>query len=227
MNCVHVVSNHCVIGICKTADSSLALHRPLSQNGWVVLLKRLPVNNEPDFASATAAAPGLKNPTQGISNVLAAIGTVWIFLMMMLIVADVLGRNFFDAPITGVAEFAARSVASIVFLQLAAAICAGRMTRSDFLLRIVGKRAPRVAKMLEIFNVLVGAFLFFALALIAWPALTDSVKSHEFFGVQGVFTIPEWPFRGLLVLGSLIAAVAYIACIPALLRQSGSTGVQA
>jgi TRAP-type C4-dicarboxylate transport system permease small subunit len=115
------------------------------------------VHNEPDFASETPAVAGLTNPLQGVANVLAAVGTVWIFLMMLLIVADVLGRNFFDAPITGVAEFAARSVASIVFLQLAAAICSGRMTRSDFLLRIVGKRSPAAFKALEVFNVVVGA----------------------------------------------------------------------
>jgi TRAP-type C4-dicarboxylate transport system permease small subunit len=99
------------------------------------------VSNQPDFSSETPAVTGLTNPLQGLANAMAAIGTVWIFLMMLLIVADVLGRNFFDAPITGVAEFAARSVASIVFLQLAAAVCSGRMTRSDFLLRIIGKRS--------------------------------------------------------------------------------------
>ncbi len=185
------------------------------------------MNNAPDFASETPAVAGLTNPLQGIANVLAAIGTVWIFLMMLLIMADVLGRNFFDAPITGVAEFAARSVASIVFLQLAAAVCSGRMTRSDFLLRIIGKRSSSALKALEVINVVVGAVLFFALAVIAWPALTESVISKEYFGVQGVVTVPEWPFRALLVLGSFVAAVAYLTCIPSLLRQPPATGEQA
>ncbi|WP_395057230.1 TRAP transporter small permease subunit [Polaromonas sp.] len=185
------------------------------------------MHNEPDFASETPAVAGLKNPLQGLANVLAAIGTVWIFLMMLLIVADVLGRNFFDAPITGVAEFAARSVASIVFLQLAAAICSGRMTRSDFLLRIIDKRSPRAVKVLEVLNVLVGALLFFALAAISWPELTAAVKIKEYFGVQGVFTVVTWPFRALIVLGSVAAALAYLACIPSLLRQPPSTGAYA
>jgi TRAP-type C4-dicarboxylate transport system permease small subunit len=184
------------------------------------------MNNEPDFASETPAIVGLTNPLQGIANVLAAVGTIWIFLMMLLIMADVLGRNFFDAPITGVAEFSARSVASIVFLQLAAAVCSGRMTRSDFLLRIIGKRSPWAFKALEVFNVVVGALLFFALALIAWPALTESVTSKEYFGVQGIVTVPEWPFRALLIVGSFVAAVAYLTCIPSLLRQSPSNGEQ-
>jgi TRAP-type C4-dicarboxylate transport system permease small subunit len=185
------------------------------------------MSHEPDFASEVPAVVGLHNPLQGIANVLAAVGTIWIFLMMLLIMADVLGRNFFDAPITGVAEFAARSVASIVFLQLAAAVCSGRMTRSDFLLRIIGKRSPWAFQALEVFNVVVGALLFFALALIAWPALIESITSKEYFGVQGVVTVPEWPFRALLVLGSFVAAVSYLTCIPSLLRQPPYTGAQA
>ena len=185
------------------------------------------MHNEPDFASETPAVAGLTNPLQGVANVLAAVGTVWIFLMMLLIVADVLGRNFFDAPITGVAEFASRSVASIVFLQLAAAVCSGRMTRSDFLLRILGKRSPGAAKVLEVFNVIVGALLFFALAVIAWPELIEAIRIKEYFGVQGVFTVVTWPFRALIVLGAGAAAVAYLTCIPSLLRQPPSTGAHA
>ena len=185
------------------------------------------MHNEPDFASETPAVAGLSNPLQGLANVLAAIGTVWIFAMMLLVVADVLGRNFFDAPITGVAEFAARSVASIVFLQLAAAICSGRMTRSDFLLQFIARRSTAAVKALDIFNVLVGALLFAALAAIAWPELTEAMKIHEYFGVQGVFTVVTWPFRALIVLGSVAAAVAYLACIPSLLRNPSIQGAQA
>jgi len=181
------------------------------------------VHNEPDFASETPAVAGLTNPLQGPANVMAAVGTVWIFLMMMLVVADVMGRNFFDAPITGVAEFAARSVASIVFLQLASAVCSGRMTRSDFLLRILGRRSPGAARALEVFNVVLGALLFLVLAAIAWPELTEAMQASEYFGVQGVYTVPTWPFRALIVLGSVFAALAYLWCIPALWRmQHGS-----
>lgn len=184
------------------------------------------MNHEPDFASETPAVAGLTNPLHGVANVLAAVGTVWIFLMMLLIVADVLGRNFFDAPITGVAEFAARSVASIVFLQLAAAISSGRMTRSDFLLRVIGKRSPATVKVLEVLNVVIGALLFLALAFIAWPQLTEAIQINEYLGVQGVFTVVTWPFRALIVLGSAVAAVAYLACIPSLLHAP-STGAHA
>ncbi len=176
------------------------------------------MSNEPDLAAETPVATPVKNPLLGPANVLAAIGTAWIFVLMLLVVADVLGRNFLDAPITGVAEFAARSVASIVFLQLAAAICTGRMTRSDFLLRMLGRRSPGAMKAMEVLNVVVGALLFLLLAAIAWPEFTAALQAAEYFGVQGVYTVPTWPFRLLIVVGSVLAAVAYLACIPALMR---------
>ena len=106
------------------------------------------------------------HPLRRVAELLAAIGTLWILALMLLVVADVVGRNFLDAPITGVAEFASRSVASIVFLTLAAAICAGRMTRSDFVPRLLGSRAPGLVKALDVGNALLGVLLFAGLAVI-------------------------------------------------------------
>jgi TRAP-type C4-dicarboxylate transport system permease small subunit len=183
------------------------------------------VHNEPELAvEGASGAPADPHPLEGIARVLAAVGTVWIFLLMLMIVADVVGRNFLNTPITGVAEFAARSVASIVFLQLAAAVCAGRMTRSDFLLRLIGARSIATLRVLEVFNALLGALLFAALALIAWPELADAWRGNEFFGVQGVYTMPTWPFRALIVGGSLAAAAAYLFQIPSLWRHAGEFG---
>lgn len=154
------------------------------------------------------------------ASLLASMGTIWIFLIMCLVVADVIGRDFLNAPITGVAEFSARSVASIVFLQLAAAICSGRMTRSDFLLNLIGKRSPKAVVALDVVNALVGAALFTALALIALPEFQTSWGNNEFYGVQGVYSVPAWPFRGLVVAGSLAAALCYLLSLPGIIRRA-------
>ena len=77
---------------------------------------------------------------------MSAVGTVWIGLMMVMIVLDVIGRNFFNAPITGVAEIAGRSVVAIVFLQIASAVMQGRLTRADFLIRRIGRARPGAAR---------------------------------------------------------------------------------
>lgn len=157
-----------------------------------------------------------------LSNLFSSIGTLWIFALMLLIVADVIGRNF-DKPINGVAEFAARSVAAIVFLQLAAAIMSGKMTRSDFLLRLLSRRHPQVVTMLEIAFAFIGALLFAALAYISWPEWMEAWSINEFFGVEGVYTLPTWPFRALMVVGSVMASVAYLMTVPNLLQRHPDT----
>ena len=50
--------------------------------------------------------------------------------------------------------------------------------------------------------------------------ILQAATPDEFRGrLQGVFTVVTWPFRALIVVGSVVAAVAYLGCIPSLLRQ--------
>lgn len=165
-------------------------------------------NEEPVDLDAVAEAP--ETGFGRMAGIMAAIGTVWIFAMMLLIVADVLGRNFFNSTITGVAEIAGRSVVAIVFLQIASAVASGRMTRADFLIRIIEDRAPGLAVLLEKLFALMGAVVFLLIAYASWPDLASSWATNDFFGVQGIFTIPTWPFRAIIVIGAVAAAVAYV-----------------
>jgi len=150
------------------------------------------------------------DPVRAILDALAAIGTVWTFGLMLLICADVIGRSFLNFPIMGVAEIAANSVVGIVFLQIGATIYARRMTRADFLIDRIIKRAPVVGLAIEALFFLVGALVMAFIAMSAWPPMWVSLAQSEFFGVQGLFTVPTWPFRGLIVLGSAAGALAYL-----------------
>ena len=179
---------------------------------------------DPDHLEPEPAPPGAaRQPFRRLLEVLAAIGTVWIFFLMFLVVADVVGRKFLNHPITGVAEFAAQSVSGIVFLHLAAAIAAGRMTRSDFVIRLLAARSPATVRALEVVYALIGALVFAVLVTIAWPEWRSAWTSNEYFGVQGVYMIPTWPFRALLVVGSVTATLAYLMTLPELLRQPHAT----
>jgi hypothetical protein len=100
------------------------------------------------------------------------------------------------------------------------------MTRSDFLLNLIGKRSPRAVVALDVINALVGAALFTALAMIALPEFHTSWGNNEFYGVQGVYSVPAWPFRGLIVAGSVAAALCYLLSVPGIIRRASgqSTG---
>ncbi|SMX40957.1 TRAP transporter small permease subunit [Maliponia aquimaris] len=143
-----------------------------------------------------------------VAAAMSAVGTAAIGALMLLIVADVIGRNFLDLPITGVSEIAARAVVAIVFLQVPAAILQKRLTRADFLVRRIERASPRAVALIEAAFCLSGAVVFALILWPSWPKFTDSWTTAEFFGVQGVWTIPTWPFRGITALGAFIAILA-------------------
>lgn len=162
-----------------------------------------------DMTHSAAQGP-LRRGLQVVLNAVAAVGTVWIFAIMLLIVADVVGRNFLASPITGVAEIAARSVVAIVFLMLPAAALNGTLIRADFLLRGIRRHSARLVHLMDALFALVGAVLFALVAIAAWPDTHDAWVSSEFFGVRGVWTLPTLPFHLLVVLGSGATSLAFV-----------------
>ncbi len=168
--------------------------------------------------------PAPADPAGILASLVAAIGTTWTFLLMLLIVADVIGRSFLSRPITGVAEIAAHSVVAIVFLQLAAGIHARRMTRADFLIERLHATQPRLAAGLEATFLAAGTVIMLMVAYAGWKPLAASYAASEFFGVRGVFTVPTWPFRAIIIGGALLAAVVLLLQTLQELRKLGRRG---
>ena len=163
-----------------------------------------------DLAAIEAGGP--KQPLDllgGFTNIIAAIGTMWTFALMFLIVADVIGRSFFSLPITGVAEIAAHSIVAVVFLQLASAVHDKRMTRADFLIDMIMKRRPAVGRAIEAFFLAVGCVVMLLIAYATWKPMVVAYTGSEFFGVQGIFTIKTWPLRAIIFFGSVLTALVF------------------
>ena len=178
------------------------------------------MSDDIDLAALEAAqAPQPFDPVRMGLDVLAAAGTVWTFGLMLLICADVVGRSFFNAPITGVAEIAAHSVVGIVFLQIGATIHGRRMTRADFLIDRILRASPRAGHAVEALFYVIGALVMGFVAMAAWPGMWTSMALREFFGVQGIFTVPTWPFRALIILGGAAGALAYVSLLIVELRR--------
>ncbi|MGJ3261903.1 MAG: TRAP transporter small permease subunit [Salinarimonas sp.] len=184
------------------------------------------MNDESTTEAEDAFAPRLSDAPVGailntVAAILSSVGTAWIGALMLLIMADVVGRNFLDAPITGVSEIAGRSVVAIVFLQVSAAILHRRLTRADFLLRRLEGASPRTLALLETLFAVAGAVVFALIVWSSWPKLVGAWTTAEFFGVQGVFTIPTWPFRLITVAGSALASLAALYVAQDELRKLG------
>ena len=147
----------------------------------------------------TVAVAGLNN-----------LGTVWILGLMVLITLDVGARYLLNAPINGVTELVELSIVGIVFLQLGAAVRAGRITRSDGLYSKLLTVRPGVGHALGFAFDLSGA-LFAGLILYGGvPRLIEAYQRGYFAGNEGLFVFPLWPVRLILVVGCVVVALQFL-----------------
>ena len=140
---------------------------------------------------------------------LNAAGSLVIGAVMLLMCADVLMRDLFNHPLDGVAEMVAASIIVIVFLQLPSTLRHGRMSRADLFIDPFIKRRPVAGHLLNSVFSLAGIFACGVIAYATWPLLAKAWRDNEFFGIEGVFTMPVWPMRAVVFLGAALAAVQY------------------
>ena len=147
---------------------------------------------------------------QWLTGAMNALGTLWILGLMVLINADVIGRNAFDHPVRGVTELVALSIVGIVFLQLADTLRAGRFTRADVLLDRLQKTRPAIADALHALFHFVGGALMLVILWASWEPLVESVRIKEYVGAIGSFQAPVWPVRLITLIGLAVTALCYL-----------------
>lgn len=147
------------------------------------------------------------------TQVANVVGSVLIVGLVLLIGADVLGRNLFAAPISGVPEMVKLSIVAIVFLQAPQALKAGRMTRSDALIERINDRFPKVGGVMETVFDLLAVFVVGAIFYATWPIFTKSWARGDFVGAAGDFTAPTWPVKLMILIGAALLLLQFFARI--------------
>lgn len=171
-------------------------------------------------ATGADSAPSLpRRAFHLFSDALGALGTIWIFALVLLVCADVFGRSLLGAPVRGVAEIVSMSIVGIVFLQLASASKAGRLTRSDAVLQRLLLRRPRIGLSMEVAFHLSAAALFLVLFEASLPYFARAWERGEYVGALGDFTAPTWPVRLLILVGSIAAALQFLLTAADALRR--------
>lgn len=140
---------------------------------------------------------------------LSVFGTVLIGVVMVVMVYDVVCRGLFDRPLAGTAEIVTMAIAAIVFLQMPAALAAGRFVRSDALIDGLRRRHGHIAQGLELLWTVLGLLTFLLLTYAAAPLVYKDFVRGEMYGSPGVFTFPRWPVGCLVVLGSFATALQF------------------
>ena len=144
-----------------------------------------------------------------LSN-LNSIGSIWIFLLTLLINADAFGRKLFHSPIDGVNEIVELSIVGIVFLQLGDATRKGRLPRSDGLFNIIGKRWPSFGRFHGALFDLLGAVFMGLILSGSIPLFIEAYQSDFYVGVEGVFTAPVWPIKLIIVMGCAVTLLQFL-----------------
>lgn len=143
--------------------------------------------------------------TQGL-NVL---GSALILALMLLVVADVAGRNLFGAPLSGVPEIVTLSIVAIVFLQVPQSLRDDRIPRSDSLRPWIAARAPGFGRTLETLFDLAGIAVMAVIVWTTWPILVRAWTRNDFIGAIGEFTAPTWPVKAIIVLGGSVMILQF------------------
>ncbi|MBM3557100.1 MAG: TRAP transporter small permease [Alphaproteobacteria bacterium] len=141
---------------------------------------------------------------------LNALGTFWIFALLVLINCDIFGRGALNSPIRGVPELVSLSIVGIVFLQLPHALRMGRWTRSDVFIGPLIARRPRLGHLLQGLFHLTGAVLLAIMAMAGWDLFDKAWREDLYVGAAGDFTAPEWPIRAITVIGTAACVVQFL-----------------
>lgn len=143
-------------------------------------------------------------------SVLNSIGTFWIFVLMLVISTDVIGRTAFNSPLPGVLELVRLSIVAIVFIQLGHTLRVERMTRADNLIHLLQTRYPRIGFGLQALFQICGAVVFAVLFWSILPLFVSSWTSGDYAGIEGYITFPIWPVRLIIVVGSICTGIQFL-----------------
>jgi TRAP-type C4-dicarboxylate transport system permease small subunit len=144
-------------------------------------------------------------PATRVFRFLHMISAFGVLLVAAIICLDVLGRDLLNQPLPGTAEIVKNSVVAITFMQIPLAIRGDAMFRTTILMDLSG---PTVSRVLHLVASLLGVLLFVLLVWSSWGPMIDAWKIGEYEG-EGALRFPTYPIRSIVVLMSVLAAVAY------------------
>lgn len=159
------------------------------------------------FSSIVSGLSKVANALAIASN---ALGTLVVLALVVVLNVDVIARGVFSAPLKGTYELVQFSVVLIVFLQLADVVRVDRMTRSDgFLILLHNRRPTLTANLRRTINALSAIFMGM-IAYITFPEFLHMWDTQDFFGVPGLFTLPWWPVKLVITVGTALSCLIFV-----------------
>lgn len=133
-------------------------------------------------------------------------GSIYIFILMLVIVRDVLGRVLLGNALVGTPEIVANSLVAILFLQTTYVLRQGRHVRATILVDIL---PHKVRSVLDIITSLLGIVLFVFIIYSGWDLFVKAVEIGEYEG-EGGFHFYTAPVRFMVLFGSALMSIQFL-----------------
>ncbi len=130
-----------------------------------------------------------------------------IFVIMILITADVLSRLLFNRPFTGTAEIVASIIIIVCFMEIPYVALRGAHVRATLLYDAVGRNGKLIIDSLAAaIGIVVYAFIIKA----SWSNFLNAVAIHE-AEIAGSFRVTNVPGRFIIIFGSALMILEFMA----------------
>ena len=139
-----------------------------------------------------------------VSTLMSYIGVVALFVMMVITVADVIGRYVFNTPILGVFELTEFLVLILIFSFIAYAQAGNGHVSVEIMVNLFPRRF-RI--FIEMFNHSICLVL---MGLIACISFLKAMELKRVGETSLNLAIPDYPFVLFLVLGCLVMCIEYV-----------------
>jgi TRAP-type C4-dicarboxylate transport system permease small subunit len=165
----------------------------------VSLPSRAPSPQEPHPGGPLAA---VLSAYSRFSVALGSLSGISTMILMLIIVPDVIGRKFFNAPIPGASETGVLLLICKIFLGLPGAEASGSNFRVTILREILG---PRWRRLFDLCTTLIAACVFGLIAKMSIDAaIRSTVRGEISFGV---IAFPLWPGKIVLAAGLVLLTI--------------------
>ena len=136
---------------------------------------------------------------------LALIASASLLAMMLITVIDVVGRYFFNVPLSGSGEATELLLAVVVFAGISLAAASGEHIRIDLLEHVL---SPRVQRWQRLFGAAASAGV---LAFLAWRLWLRGAELARFGDTSSHLNVPMGPLAYFMAVSCAAAAAVFIA----------------
>jgi len=156
---------------------------------------------------------GFENFCRKAAKAMSFVASIGVFLCMAVVVANIITRAAFNAPIHGTYEFVQYSLLLCVALALAHNELDGGNVRVTFLLE---KMKPKKE---NIVNIVTTVIVMITSGFVTYNQFGIMITKYNNHAISGELNIPHWILVLILILGFITLTLAFALEIISLIRQ--------